>query len=873
MKTIQDLISLLHSTNYVDKENAAKDLAAKGTEAKEALPELRRLLHEQTDTITIGEFLQAITKIESDIPTLIKEFDGYLSDPKLSLKAAETVQNNKDLATLLLPRLWDEFKKSSNYDLGKTLVKTEYHQDKNLINVSNFIENNYDSDLRSVLLIIGIWASGELTAGNKLPTPELYSKKIWNSLSVNNDLLVINYAYWALEKINGRQTASSQLLASSIDLWKKLYIDYLYPDLKLKIDFKDPDVASIIDNVNLDDISKYYILIQNFRAKFNSYWIGNREKALEFIIDGLRKLNAGLSRILISWLNDQAHLIKERINDLILELEKTPLSEYPEEKKAREEVLEIFNKRKRIISLDVFKDWKSKDIDIIIFSIRKIIEAGKDDIKASYRRLFDTWIEWMADDRKEFVEAAMDEMSKAKESHNTIQYLVGLLSRDFSKDLKIRALITEKMIPEKIRAYNMGGLAFDQEVENELNIWTAKIKSEYGDQYNEKPIEELKNRKRLNETIDWVVNEEANRRELNARREISRRLAEMSDEALAESDHAVTNIDHPLNKVKRELKKFAVPEISKKLNTEKDTEVRENYARILGNIGGREAVDAIARAVAGEERNRAARQDLLSKYYLEPSKARSEEAAKILSDAVEEAKRTLRLLQITNTITFAVGILLLVGGVTIAVLYPDKWTKLAGALASLGGLTGVIIHLLRTPLDRIQTAMANLVQIETAFTSFIWELNLNGTYIQSQYVAEGILQDSDIAKTVDRIEGAMSLAMSLVSVYTHNGEGAKGHISSITPALTKGGTEVRIRGDHLKGVYSDKKDNGIIAIDHEPINAAIKEWSDKEVSFVIPEKLDEAEEPKTYKVSLFIDGVETNSLPLKVVPTHNGHDN
>jgi hypothetical protein len=66
--------------------------------------------------------------------------------------------------------------------------------------------------------------------------------------------------------------------------------------------------------------------------------------------------------------------------------------------------------------------------------------------------------------------------------------------------------------------------------------------------------------------------------------------------------------------------------------------------------------------------------------------------------------------------------------------------------------------------------MANLVQVETAFTSFIWELNLNGTYIQSKYVAKGESHDEDIKQTVDRIEGAMNLAMILVAVYTEEGQ-------------------------------------------------------------------------------------------------------
>jgi hypothetical protein len=161
--------------------------------------------------------------------------------------------------------------------------------------------------------------------------------------------------------------------------------------------------------------------------------------------------------------------------------------------------------------------------------------------------------------------------------------------------------------------------------------------------------------------------------------------------------------------------------------------------------------------------------------------------------------------------------------------------------------------------------MANLVQIETAFTSFIWELNLNGTYIQSQYVAEGVLQDKDIAKTVSRIEGAMGLAMNLVSVYTHNGNTLKGNIKSLSPSVTKAGSEITISGNCLNGVTPGAKGVGMILIDNEPSAVDIKEWNNHEVSFLFPEKLAPAENSKIYRIGLLVDGVETNTLPLKVV--------
>jgi hypothetical protein len=63
-----------------------------------------------------------------------------------------------------------------------------------------------------------------------------------------------------------------------------------------------------------------------------------------------------------------------------------------------------------------------------------------------------------------------------------------------------------------------------------------------------------------------------------------------------------------------------------------------------------------------------------------------------------------------------------------------------------------------------------LVQLETAFTNFIWELNLNSTYIQSLYVANGRLTDTSIAKTIERMEHAMMLTVKTVQISGNAGQ-------------------------------------------------------------------------------------------------------
>ena len=315
--------------------------------------------------------------------------------------------------------------------------------------------------------------------------------------------------------------------------------------------------------------------------------------------------------------------------------------------------------------------------------------------------------------------------------------------------------------------------------------------------------------------------------------------------------------------IKDELQRHAVRLLSKLLGKERDLANRENIARTLGNIGDPVAVDALAQAVVGEERTRDARQKLLADYYLDPSKTQSEHAATMLKEAIEEAKKTLRLLQIFNGLVFGVGLALVVAGSVVSIQSDKPETRLAGGLAGLGGLAGVAYQLVKEPLNRIQNSMANLVQLETAFTSFIWELNLNGTYIQSQYIANGILGDKDIAQTVERIEKAMNLTMNLVSVYAEDGnEQLTARINNISPKSGRSGDEVVIYGQHLNiKNSSDRKLQGLITINHRNFCSPIL-WDDNEVRFKLPE-MDQEEQP--IWISLIVCGHETNAIPMYIL--------
>jgi hypothetical protein len=289
-------------------------------------------------------------------------------------------------------------------------------------------------------------------------------------------------------------------------------------------------------------------------------------------------------------------------------------------------------------------------------------------------------------------------------------------------------------------------------------------------------------------------------------------------------------------------------------------------------VGGSAAVDALVRTVSGKERERKARQELLAEYYLKPSKERSEEAAALLNDAVENAKKTMRLLQILNAATFALGAALLIGGVIVAVVSNELGTRFTGVISGLGGIGAIVTIFLKDPLSRIQNAMGDLVQIQTAFTGFVWDLNLNGTYIQSQYVAEGILTDYDIRQTTERIAESIDKTMSLIQIYAEGDyDGGPPRLSYILPPSGPAGSTITLFGENLRGnTVNNKKAKRQIAINHKPINTSVETWTDHFVILQLPPqmvenlKTEQTDSASRLWVSLIIDEVETNTLPFSL---------
>ena len=594
------------------------------------------------------------------------------------------------------------------------------------------------------------------------------------------------------------------------------------------------------------------ILLIDAEDELSNLLKSDTEKALVLVLAALDHEDWTVRQAAAEWLRDNGGEFRgEQVDTAIQALEQLRDTEYdPDVQRSIEAALVNFRKLDRAVQLGPLLQIlrEEEDEDTLVETVDQVLKVGS---VGAARALVREWVQWIASrDKPLLVETSSEQL---RVTDFVVRPLIEQFEKRFqpSQDLlQSIAIEIEDTAPESTQEWLAALVTTSEKYallrrKAEENNWSED--------------------KLRNEVFKYRVADEVERLGMRVHRRIARQFSEMSDERFFENENIC-------GAVQEKLRRYAVPVVARRLPKEEDLDTRESLSRMLGNIGGRESVDALTRAVVGEERTRAERQELLAKYYLEPSKTRSEEASMILKGAVAEARNTLRILQVLNISVFAVGLVLLTFGLITSMTTDDAAQRVVGAVAGLGGFAGVIAQLIRDPLDRIQNAMANLVQIETAFTSFIWELNLNGTFIQSQYVSEGILTDDAISQTIGRIEDAMNLAMSLVAIYTEEGgQRLVTRVHKLSPAAGPLGETVVLYGQHLQGDSSQKKERGgLVAVNHTPIQARGVDWGDHTVQFELPEDLPGlADGQGTIWISLLVDGMETNSLPFHVV---NGQD-
>jgi hypothetical protein len=865
---ISELIQALSNSDSKICIRAIWELEALGEDAREVLSSLRELVLKNEWIIVRDAFKAIKTILQNNKAELQQELIANINHPFREIKLS-VIKELTELSCM-----------SINYfDILLDLA----------------ISGGYNEVLREAIKLIDI-ESNEV---------ELVRKCI-NFLESDNPRLV---PYSLVKDLNPSLESKNKFLNS---LWEFLVKHQSINSIHIEIfnsiflikDGKDIDILfnDIICNKNLSIEIQYWLLFsKNYLGKFFiDQWEPSEEQKeyiVKIIVEFINKnqdIRVGgfdfTQRKFMQWLNQNVLFEDSLPSDLYLQLIQLlrkltfsdPESAYGIEvqtlaKNALTALNQLdssnnsSNKIEREKKKEVLEIFQTKTFTEQIAYIQELIKSDINERDENLQFVVDLWIQWIVDidsDKASLVRITAD---KIRSSPHAVTPLVNHLEQGWQPNDDFQTKVRNKFI-KSIKNLDCLDDTFDRLLPKEkqksldrLEDWLSSIKnkpSNYLELINLEFEKKQADRRKLAENIiEVLVKERIDSYSLQVQKCIARQLANMSDDRFFDSN---SNESEEYDKIKEELRKHAVPALARRLPKESDIEIRESMARVLGNVGGTFAVDALAQAVVGEERTRTARQDLLAKYYLEPSKARSEEAASILKSAVEEAKKTLWMQQRLNIVTFGAGIILLVGGTVMSIISDDYAKRVTSSLVGLGGLAGVITQFVSKPLNRIQNAMSNLIQAETAFTSFIWELNLNGTYIQSQYVARGILSNEEIAQTVDRIENSMNLTMDLVSEHLNSeNQGVFPRLKSLVPPISEVDKTITIYGQNLK-----KKDaNRLIAINHRLIEPeSIISWNENAVKFKIPSTSSSiGTEQGSVWVSLFVDGIESNVLPLQVI--------
>jgi len=924
---INEILVFLENGNSEVRKVAIIFLNGWGNTAINAIDTLKdRISTDTIDYVRIEAFNTVIKILKDNHKVLIQELVKGLSnsDPKICIRAIWELEFLEEEAREALPRLreiilrneWEIVK--TTFNTIKTILYNEKEELQNEL-ISNIYHPFSEIKLSAIqeLNKLGCSLTEYFDQLLILAATKGYDQILREAIQliiseVNESILVQKYIdllenenlklipYELLEDLNISTNSMEKIVKS---LWNYIYkhqnniyivIQAFALIVLIKHD-KDINILTneIIDNKNLTPETEYYLFFSTYqhencfidRLEFSKE---TREFIAKIVIEFTYKNhykdiytggNYRIHRKALQWLKQivlfEEGLTPDVYKPAIQAFKKLAFSDSTssEIRVLAKEALESIQTSNYVMSSDQSESKSEKKKEVLeIFQTKNLAEQAESIIKLleeDPNEIIDLWIQWIIDFDSDKASLARITSDKIRTSKNAVIPLVSQLEQGWQPHddlkLKIRNKIVENeknllAISSKFEDSNSSN-SERKKILDDLQAWLSSIKENpnvYSEQIRSEFDKKQTDKQLAIRIVEILVHVKIDRYALQVQRRIARQLADMSD------DRFFGNSSKEYDEIKDELRKHAVPALARRLPKEADIEIRESMARVLGNVGGTFAVDALAQAVVGEERTRTARQDLLAKYYLEPSKARSEEAAIILKSAVEEAKKTLWMQQWLNIITFGTGIFLLVGGTVISISSDDYGKRIASGVAGVGGLAGVITQFVTNPLKRIQNAMSNLIQAETAFTSFIWELNLNGTYIQSQYVAEGVLSNEEIAQTVSRIENSMNLTMNLVSEHLNSdNQGVFPRLKSLVPSITEIGKPITIYGQNLM----QKNPNRLIAINHKLIKPdTIISWNENTVKFTLPpESLSIDAENKSVWVSLFVDGIESNVLPLQVL--------
>jgi len=159
------------------------------------------------------------------------------------------------------------------------------------------------------------------------------------------------------------------------------------------------------------------------------------------------------------------------------------------------------------------------------------------------------------------------------------------------------------------------------------------------------------------------------------------------------------------------------------LRAVQDPNKQDRARSLLEHLGGRLAVDALV----------AQRQVALGRSS-ERVQEFDSQALKLFQETISEAKRGFSISLFMSVTIFAVGLILLGVSVNMLVAGASGAQLFAPGVTGISGLATILAMFYRGPLERVQQAVANLVQVEIAFLGYIRQVTQIAAMFEREYL-------------------------------------------------------------------------------------------------------------------------------------------
>jgi HEAT repeat protein len=191
---------------------------------------------------------------------------------------------------------------------------------------------------------------------------------------------------------------------------------------------------------------------------------------------------------------------------------------------------------------------------------------------------------------------------------------------------------------------------------------------------------------------------------------------------------------------------------------------------LLEQIGGRQALDVLIQRrmnTLTEASDRVQQFDV--------------QALTIFTDTIKQAKRGFAISLSMSAVIFGIGVVLL--GLSLYIIIrpnASQFQQLFGVGGGLAGLGTILTMFYRGPLERVERAVTNLVQIEIAFLGYIRQVTQITAMFEREYLDNDDFGIPELKKLLGYIEHTLKETMPLVNQYTvsvspaPNGEGKTG---------------------------------------------------------------------------------------------------